>query len=195
MTAIVYGEVARGERVVLREKRLSDAAEDFRWRSDAELARYDAARPFAGTYSDYLAIFEDELRSPSQDRRSFSIDDLHGRHIGNVMFYNVDRVRREVEIGITIGERAYWGHGYGSDAVRAFVRYLIERMGFQRVHLKTLEWNHRAQRAFMKAGFRVVARVRRGTASFYLMEFLRDWLDQDGAPAAVAGDDSSVTPA
>ncbi len=177
MTAVVEGEVARGERVILREKRLSDARDDFRWRSDAELARYDAARPFTGAFSDYLAIFEDELRFPSPDRRSFSIDDLHGKHIGNVMYYNVDPVRREVEIGITIGERAYWGRGYGTDAVRAFTRYLIEQLGFERVHLKTLDWNHRAQRAFLKAGFRVVARTRRGASSFYLMEFLKDWLD------------------
>ena len=40
----VKGEVARGAKVVLREKRPSDAADDYAWRSDAELARFDAAR-------------------------------------------------------------------------------------------------------------------------------------------------------
>ena len=51
MTTTAQGEVARGELVILREKRPADAQDDFRWRSDAELARYDAARPFAATYT------------------------------------------------------------------------------------------------------------------------------------------------
>ena len=38
MTTTAQGEVARGELVVLREKRLGDAPDDYRWRTDAELA-------------------------------------------------------------------------------------------------------------------------------------------------------------
>ncbi len=188
MTAVAPGQVARGEKVVLREKRLSDAEDDFRWRSDPDLSRYDAARPFTGTLTDYRAFLEEELKYPSPDRRSFSIDDLQGRHIGNAMYYNVDAMRREAEIGITIGERAYWNHGYGSDAVRAFIGHLFERLRLRRVHLKTLEWNVRAQRAFMRAGFRVVSRVRRAGNSFYVMEFRREWLDEEPRLDAVPGD-------
>ena len=65
MTTTAQGEVARGELVVLREKRIGDAPDDYRWRSDAELARFDAARPFAATYHDYLALYRDELAYPS----------------------------------------------------------------------------------------------------------------------------------
>jgi hypothetical protein len=69
MTTTVDGEVARGELAVLREKRLGDAYNDYRWRTDAELARFDAARPFAATYNDYLALYRDELTYPSPYRR------------------------------------------------------------------------------------------------------------------------------
>ncbi len=179
MTTTVHDEVARGTLVVLREKRLSDARDDYRWRTDAELARYDAARPFAAAYHDYLALYRDELTYPSPYRHSLAIEDLEGRHIGNAMYYNIDAVRREAEIGITIGEREYWSRGYGSDAVKALVRRIIEVAGFRRVYLKTLEWNVRAQRSFLKAGFHTCGRSRRGGNSFVVMEFLASWLEPD----------------
>jgi len=180
VTTTIHGEVARGELVVLREKRLGDAPNDYRWRTDAELAHYDAARPFAATYHDYLALYRDELSYPSPYRHSLAIEDVDGRHIGNAMYYNIDTVRREAEIGITIGERDYWGRGYGADAVKTLVISIIEATGFRRVYLKTLDWNTRAQRAFERAGFRVCGRSRRGGNSFVVMEFLADWLDASG---------------
>lgn len=177
MTTTVDGEVARGELVILREKRPADAQDDFRWRSDPELARYDAARPFSAAYTDYVALYRDELTYPSPYRRSLAIEDLDGLHIGNAMYYNIDTVRREAEIGITIGERDYWSRGYGTDAVRTLVGHIIRATGFRRVYLKTLDWNTRAQRAFQKAGFRVSGRVRRGGNSFVVMEILASWIE------------------
>jgi RimJ/RimL family protein N-acetyltransferase len=177
MTTTVEGEVARGDLVVLREKRLGDAHNDFRWRTDAERARFDAARPFGATYHDYLALFRDELIYPSPYRRSLAIEDMDGRHIGNAMYYNIDTIRREAEIGITIGERDYWSKGYGADAVKTLVRVIFRATGFRRIYLKTLDWNARAQRSFEKAGFRVCGRSRRGGNAFVVMEFMAAWLD------------------
>jgi RimJ/RimL family protein N-acetyltransferase len=182
VTTTVEGEVARGARIVLREKRLSDAPDDFRWRTDVELARYDAARPFAASYEDYVALYRDELTYPSPYRRTLAIEDEGGQHIGNVMYYNIDAIRREAEIGITIGERDFWSHGYGSDVVRTLVRHIIETTGFRRVYLKTLDWNARARRAFEKAGFRQCGRSRRAGNVFIVMESMAPWLELDAGP-------------
>lgn len=175
MTTTVEGEVARGELIVLREKRLSDARDDFGWRSDAELARFDAARPFAATFDDYVALFKDELAYPSPYRRTLAVEDADGRHIGNVMYYNIDTIRREAEIGITIGERDCWGNGYGADAVRTLVKHILRATGFRRIYLKTLDWNVRAQHTFERAGFRPCGRSRRGGNTFIVMEYMAMW--------------------
>jgi RimJ/RimL family protein N-acetyltransferase len=177
VTTTVEGEVARGEFIVLREKRLSDARDDYRWRTDAELARFDAARPFIAGYDDYLALFRDELAYPSPYRRTLAIEDTDGKHIGNVMYYNIDTIRREAEIGITIGERECWGRGYGADAVKTLVKHILRVTGFRRVYLKTLDWNARARKAFERAGFRPCGRSRRGGNSFVVMEYLAAWAD------------------
>ncbi len=177
MTIAANGEVARGERIVLREKRLGDAHNDFSWRTNPDLAKYDAARPFSATYNDYLALYRDDLMYPSPYRRSLAIEDLDGRHIGNVMYYNIDTIRREAELGITIGNHSYWGQGYGRDAINTLVNHVFRQTGFRRVYLKSLDWNVRAQRAFERSGFRMCGRMRRGGNTFIVMEYMAAWLD------------------
>jgi RimJ/RimL family protein N-acetyltransferase len=168
VTAVVDGELARGVYIVLRAKTISDADQDWTWRRDPELATFDAARPYNGTLKEYTNIFSDELSYPSPYRRTIAVEDTDGKHIGNVMYYNVDYHRREAEIGVTIGLREYWSKGYGTDLLATFV---------DRVYLKTLDWNHRAQRCFEKAGFRRYGMSRRGEFNFVLMEIFKKDLD------------------
>jgi len=179
MTTLFRGEIARGERLTLREKRLGDAPSDYRWRSTPALSRFDAARPLTMNYQQYLALFREELLYPSPYRRSFGIEDSVGRHIGNIMYYNIDALRQEAELGITIGEPAYWDQGFGTEAVRLLVSYLLERQGFHRLYLKTLDWNERARQCFQKVGFGEYGRTSRAGNTFVLMEFRREWLTPD----------------
>jgi RimJ/RimL family protein N-acetyltransferase len=179
VTSTVEGEVVRGQRVVLREKLSSDAEDDYAWRSDPELARFDAARPFSASFEDYQALYEDELAYPSPFRHTLAIEDDSGRHIGNVMYYNIDHARGEAELGITIGVREYWGQGYGGDAVRTLLLHLFTKVALKRTYLKTLDWNERARRCFEKAGFVTYGTSRRGGHDFILMEVRREWLDLD----------------
>jgi len=174
VTAVVEGELARGELVVLRTKTMGDAEQDYKWRCDPELATFDAAHPFGGTLNEYISIFGDELAYPSPYRQTIAVEDLEGRHIGNVMFYNVDFQRRDAEIGITIGLKEYWSRGYGTDLMKTFVHYLFETTKLERIYLETLDWNVRAQRCFEKAGFRRYGMSRRGEYKFVLMEVLKD---------------------
>jgi RimJ/RimL family protein N-acetyltransferase len=177
VTAVVEGELARGQHIVLREKTIADAKIDYEWRRDPELATYDAARPYSGSFSEYLAIAGDEISYPSRYRRTIAVEDFDGVHIGNVMFYNADYSRREAEIGITIGLRDYWSKGYGTDLMRTFVGYLFDAFGFERIYLKTLDWNLRAQRCFEKAGFKRYGTSRRGEYNFILMDVRRSDLE------------------
>ena len=185
MTAVVEGEIARGSLVVLRMKTLADAEQDYNWRCDAELATFDAAQPFRGTLNEYISIFGDELAYPSPYRQTIAVEDMDGRHIGNVMYYNVDFQRHDAEIGITIGLKEYWSRGYGTDLMQTFVSYLFETTKLERIYLKTLEWNVRAQRCFEKAGFRRYGMSRRGEYNFVLMEIMKNEMaPAEGAASA-----------
>ncbi|MBM3941743.1 MAG: GNAT family N-acetyltransferase [SAR202 cluster bacterium] len=168
-----------GARVVLRDKRLEDAERDYIWRCDPEIARLDATYPLTMTFERYLKMFQDQLRYPTPGSKHLAIDTLDGKFIGNCMYYDLDSVNLEAEVGIVIGDRDYWSNAYGYDAVVTLLDYVFRELKLQRAYLHTLDWNKRAQRCFTKCGFKPVRLVRRFSLDFLLMEVLRDaWLAQ-----------------
>ena len=169
--------VARGRRTVVRRKRVLDAREEYRWRSDPDLAQFDASRPVQAPYENYERNWSFDYRFTDMPGRSFAIEDECGRHIGNIMYYNIDTLRSEAEIGISIGEPSCWSLGYGSDALEAVVRGLFAASGLSRLYLHTLDWNRRAQRAFQKAGFEVCGTSWRDGHTFIIMEVRREWVE------------------
>lgn len=166
---------AQGELVRLRPKRPEDALDDYRWRTDPELATFDAVQPLRMTFEDFQTLYMEELRYPTPRQRTYAIEDIAtGRHIGNCMYYDIDEYRRQAELGIMIGEREFWSHGYGTDAVRTLVRFIFENTRLNRVYLHTLDWNVRAQKSFSKAGFVAINTVTRRGYTFVTMEILRE---------------------
>ena len=168
----------RGAKIILREKRIEDAEKDYRWRSDPEIARLDAAFPLSMSYERYLRLFQDQLRYPTPGSHHFGTDAADGTYIGNCMYYDLDSISKEAELGIVIGDRDYWSNSYGYDAVTTLLNHMFMDLQLNRVYLHTLDWNERAQRCFSKSGFRPVRTVRRMSQDFILMEVLReDWLE------------------
>jgi RimJ/RimL family protein N-acetyltransferase len=166
----------KGQKVVIRPKRISDASNDYLWRRDEELTRLDASQMLRIPFSAFLLDYHDEIRHESSRRRRFAIDTLDGQHIGNCMFYNIDTRKREAELGIMIGDRDYWDNGYGVDAVNTLVNYIFKTTTIDRIYLNTLEWNLRAQRCFRKCGFATFKRQKRFSNTFVVMELLRsEW--------------------
>ena len=166
----------KGQKVILREKNIEHAEDDYRWRTDEELAKLDATRPINMSFSNFRSYVEEEIRSPSPRSKRLAIDTIYGKHIGNFMYYDIDLRRGESELGIMIGDRSYWSKGYGSDAIRAVRNHLFSQTTLKRLYLHTLEWNERARKSFTNAGLREVKLVSRGGLKFVLMETLRsEW--------------------
>ena len=167
-----------GGKIVLREKRVEDAWMDYLWRSDKEIARLDAAFPLKMTFQEFLRLFKDQMRYPSPASGRFGIDTKDGKYIGTCMYYDLDSVNKQAEIGIVIGDREYWSRSYGYDAVVTMLDYLFSDGALGRLYLHTLDWNKRAQRAFLKCGFTPVRPVRRNGLDFLLMEINKEyWLE------------------
>ena len=168
----------KGGRIILRDKRAGDAENDYRWRSDPELARLDAAIPLTMSFERFLKLSEDQMKYPTPGSHHYSIETLDGVFIGNCMYYDLDTVNREAELGIVIGDRDYWSDGYGYDAVTTLLEHMFTTRDLKRVYLHTLEWNGRAQKSFSKSGFNEVRAVRRMAHDFILMDVLRDdWFE------------------
>jgi len=163
-----------GSKVRLREKKLADARNDYKWQSDAELARLDAAPKLIMPFSLYLLDHATGVRRPKFNRYPLAVETIEGRHIGNCTCYDIDEKKGEAQIGIMIGDRNYWDKGYGADAVNTMVDHAFLTTGIHRLYLKTLDWNLRAQQCFRKCGFTPCGELNRNGNNFLLMELQRD---------------------
>ena len=170
-----------GSKIILRDKKLADAPHDYTWRTDPELAQLDAAPLLKITFPQYLLEYTSELCYSSLIRHRFSIQTLDGKHIGNCLYYDINETRGEAELGIMIGNRDYWDKGYGADAVTTLLSYIFRQTKLDRIYLKTLESNHRAQKCFQKCGFTPCGHLFRDGYSFVLMEINRKQQQQQWA--------------
>jgi RimJ/RimL family protein N-acetyltransferase len=96
----------------------------------------------------------------------FAID-LDGRLIGFCHLFNV--TDDESELGIWIGDKNFWGKGYGAEAIRQLVSFCFNK-GLKRVYLKTLWSNFRAMRCYEKCGFTRYGHLAQDGHSWVLME-------------------------
>jgi len=168
-----------GNKVRLREKRLSDARNDHMWQSDPELARLDAAPVLSVSFSAYLLDYTTHLHDSGLKRYPLAVETFDGKHIGNCTCYDINDTRGEAQLGIMIGDRNYWDKGYGTDAVSIMVSYIFLNTSLRRIYLKTLDWNLRAQRCFQNCGFIPCGYINRDGNKFLFMELRREqWQKQ-----------------
>jgi len=170
--SVLQGRI--GSKVKLREKKLSDVRNDYKWQSDPELARLDAAPVLVMSFSIYLLDYATALHQSNSSRFPLAVETLDGKHIGNCTCYDIDEKKGEAQLGIMIGNRDYWDKGYGADTVNTMVDYVFRTTGLQRLYLKTLDWNQRAQKCFAKCGFTLCGHLKRNSYSFVIMELKRE---------------------
>jgi RimJ/RimL family protein N-acetyltransferase len=91
----------------------------------------------------------------------FSIVTLDGDVlIGRGMLFAVDHINRSAMLGLVIGEKEYWGQGYGTEATRLLVDYGFSLLNLNSIMLGCFAFNTRALRCYEKVGFRVIGRRR-----------------------------------
>jgi RimJ/RimL family protein N-acetyltransferase len=138
-----------GARVVLRPLVARDLRRLVKWFSDSRVTRF-LGRTSGVSLADEERWFREYERKP--DEQVFAIE-VEGTHVGNVGLHKVDFTDRHAELGILIGEASLWSKGFGTDALRAILRYAFDVLGLREVSLDVLHDNVRAVRAYEKVGF------------------------------------------
>ncbi|MEB2287071.1 MAG: GNAT family protein [Anaerolineae bacterium] len=93
----------------------------------------------------------------------FGILTTDGTPIGGIGINWLSEHHRVADLGAVIGEPAYWGGGYGTDALLLVVDYAFDWLDMRKVWLGTMSLNARVMRQMEKVGFALEARQRRAT--------------------------------
>lgn len=138
-----------GDKVYLREILKEDIDEAYNLCSDSEVLKYNGNE--YGTLSKrYIIEHLKYLNIPS--RRNYVIINKQGNIVG-IIIYSEDKYSRSVyNISLTIGKK-YWRKGYGTDSIKAVLRYLFSKRRAHKVELEVVRENEAAVLCYKKCGF------------------------------------------
>lgn len=173
----------RGERVWLRPVEPEDIVANSATAGDAEVGHFlgvktPQSKASAERFATEILKFVGETGYP------YAICLLEGDlTIGTCFLRDVDKVNGSGVVGIFLGDRRYLGQGYGTDALNALVDFGFGELRLERIELQVFDFNVRAIKSYVKAGFKTDAilrhaRFHRGAHhDVHIMSILRDdWL-------------------
>jgi diamine N-acetyltransferase len=176
-----------GKQVRLRAIERSDLPRFVRWLNDPEVRRNLVLHiPLS---QDQEESWFDLMRKNPLETQPLAIEVETGKdwmHIGNVGFNQLNWNDRSAEVGIFIGEKSLWNHGYGRMALQLLVRHGFNDLNLHRIYLHVYETNLRAIRSYEHAGFIHEGSLRQaryldgGYVDVLVMSILKDeWQDSE----------------
>jgi RimJ/RimL family protein N-acetyltransferase len=114
-----------------------------------------------------VARAHEEWRTQTGPRTgvAFGVRAKDGTPLGHFGINWLSYQHRVAELGAVIGERDYWGGGYGTDALLLLVDYAFDVLDMRKVWLTTISSNLRVVRQMEKVGFALEARQRHATVA------------------------------
>ncbi len=145
-----------GERCYLSPINAEDAATYVAWLNDLEVTRMLTLASI-----NVSMLSEKEALERLQRQHVYGIVTLENdRLIGNCGLHDIDHIDRTAEIGIFIGDKAYWGQRYGREAMRLLLGFGFDYLNLRNVMLRVFAFNGRAVASYRSLGFTEIGRRR-----------------------------------
>ena len=153
----------KGERLILRARERDDLPRLHEFFNDMEvklLAGGDPPRPQSRERFQHAFEEDNKRDKPNPHVLGDFVIEADGKCIGICGLWHYNHASGACELGITIGDRDYWGRGYGREAIALLLDYGFRIRNLRRIHLSTSSNNERALRCYRACGFVEEGRLR-----------------------------------
>lgn len=178
----------KGDTTLLRPMTRDDIARQHDFNQDPELYVLDGSEPRPAPRERAESFYENRAKEDA-GFAPFAIE-ADGHYIGSCELMGLKDRHGNFSLGIQIGDRAYWGRGYGREVIRLLLAYGFEGCGARRIALTTHAKNERAIRCYQACGFveegrpRKVVWINGEYTDLVTMSILREeWESHHGRPA------------
>lgn len=149
------------ERLLLRKFKIEDAKQMFdNWAKDPENVKYlswKAHESIADTYR-VLNNWIDEYQCDNSYRWCITLKDTN-EVIGSIDVIEMKEIRSTCEIGYVVSKK-YWNRGIMTEALRAIIKYLFDKVNFNRIQLRHMVDNPASGKVMMKCGMKYEGTLR-----------------------------------
>ncbi|GIN39455.1 GNAT family N-acetyltransferase [Heyndrickxia oleronia] len=142
------------KRIKLRKVEKGDTEKYHSWRNDTDVMF--STNPSLDVYSlDNTREFVENVLIHSDSSKSYMIIEKENEvSIGTTSLINIDYKNRNAECIIDIGEKEYWGQGYGTEALSILLNYAFQELNLHRVSLRVFSFNEKAIKLYKNLGFK-----------------------------------------
>ncbi len=140
----------------LEEKHITQ--EYCSWLNDTEIVQFNSHGVFPNT----LKLTKEYVEhSQSKSQITLAIIDIKTNlHIGNLSIYKIDFINSNADISILIGNRDFWGKGYGYEAFILAIKHCFNTLNLHRVTAGTTADNIAMQKIIKKLNMSKEATLR-----------------------------------
>ena len=146
----------KGEKIVLRPIEMAELPKLSRlinkWANDEIVTYY----MFTGQKTQNSRQIAADLKEQLESKCNvifLAVDFRTKKPIGYTGLYDIHPTARKAEFRILIGEKDFWGKGYGSEITELVTYYGFDRLNLHRIYLGYTAANKAAGRTYQKAGY------------------------------------------
>ncbi len=141
-------------KVILRELTMDDADDRYQWCLDKEVIKHlnfpERYPPFSIEETrQWIEMCIDRTNGYEQK----AIVTSEGVHIGWIDLKNIDTLNKHAELGIAIGNKSYWGKGYGLAAMKEMLLWGFFELGLNKIWLRVEVDNEKAIKSYKRIGY------------------------------------------
>jgi RimJ/RimL family protein N-acetyltransferase len=143
----------KSERLILRAFTRADMPRLCEFNNDLEVELAGGGDPpIPQSLARLETEFDQNASRGGRDGGHFAIE-ADGKLIGQCALFNFSEYHYTCELGIAIGDKAYWGRGYGREAIKLLLDYAFRLRNVRKVSLQVHADNERAMKAYRACGF------------------------------------------
>ena len=148
----------KGNKVILRPVLESDVPQFQVWMNDPEVTNFlSAYMPIS--FKEEQDWFE-KVSRPINNNVTLAIVDMeNNKLIGTIGLHKVNMKDGIATTGTSIGDKEYWGKGYGTEAKMLLLEFAFNEMNLRKIYSDVIQFNKRSLAYARKCGYKEEARL------------------------------------
>ena|ERR1041385_6303325 len=174
--------IIEGDKIFLRRITEQDITPEYvAWLNDPDVTRglETVAQPYT---EEMLRQYIHEVVGNENTWMFVVADKKSGKSIGTAKVHNINKKNGTCNLGLMLGDKNYWGKGFGQDAYNTAIDFAFKTLGIRKIWEMANATNAASLSMCKKAGFQVEGQLKEHTFSegkyidkILLGLFARDW--------------------
>jgi len=149
----------KGRKYILRPfNKETDLVKCHRWINDPEIYQYllySHPMTLQGEAEWFEKLYKNKNNVP------LAIETIEGEFIGTMGLHDIKSVDRTAVTGALIGEKEFWGRGFGTDAKMTLLDYAFNTLNLRKVCSRVIAFNKRSVAYSLRCGYEIEGKLKR----------------------------------